>query len=338
MPSDYEIDLTLSINRHDSLGDIASIAQRGEELGFENVGFGETNGWDSITVQTCITERTETIGISNDVMGPFSRSPTQIAQAAASVNSIAKGRMRVGLGTSSPALVGGFHGLDFDQPLRRLRESVEIIKLALSGETITYDGQIFTPEGFELDVPTPVSVPVDVAALSPKGAELAGRFADGWIPQLLTPDGLEARLEHLRTGAELGDRDLDSLRTSILLRACALEDSERAKQLGRKHVAFMVSVYGPFYRKSIAEQGYEAMVEEVRSRWMDGDREGAFAAVEDDVLDQLVACGSPAEVNAIVDEFGSIDGCDAVRLGWIGPAEADEIESTMHAVAPVNRN
>jgi coenzyme F420-dependent oxidoreductase len=338
MPSDYEIDLTLSINRHDSLGDIASVAHRGEELGFENVGFGETNGWDSTTVQTCIAERTESIGISNDVMGPYSRSPTQIAQAAASVHSLAEGRTRVGLGTSSPALVGGFHGLDFDQPLRRLRESVEIVKLALAGESITYDGEIFTPEGFELDVPMPDSIPVDVAALSPKGAELAGRFADGWIPQLLTPDGLEERLEHLRRGAALGDRDPESLRTSIVLRTCALENSERAKELGRKHVAFMVSVYGPFYRKSIAGQGYEDMVEEVRSRWMDGDREGAIAAVEDDVLDKLVACGSPEEVNDIVDEFGSIDGCDAVRLGWIGPAGANEIEATMEAVAPINRD
>lgn len=338
MPSEYEIDLTLSINRHDSLGDVASVARRGEELGFENVGFGETNGWDSTIIQTCIAERTESIGVSNDVMGPFSRSPTQIAQAAVSVDSIAEGRLRIGLGTSSPALVEGFHGLEFNRPLRRLREGVEIVKLALSGESITYDGEIFTPEGFELDIPTPVDVPVDVAALSPKGAELAGRFADGWIPQLLTPGGLEDRLEHFRKGAELGDRDPDSLRTSIVLRACALEDSERAKYLGRKHIAFMVSVYGPFYRESIASQGYEGMVKAIRSRWMDGDREGAIEAVDDDVLDQLVACGSPEEVNGIVDEFGSVDGCDAVRLGWIGPAEADAIESTMRAIAPVNRN
>jgi coenzyme F420-dependent oxidoreductase len=337
MPSSYERDLTLSTNRHESLEDVARVAQTGEELGFEHVGFGETSGWDSTIVQTCLAERTDSIGISNDVMGPFSRSPAQIAQAAASVHSLADGRLRLGLGTSSPALVEGLHGLEFDRPLRRLRESIEIIKLALSGEEVTYDGEIFTPEGFELDVPTPVSVPIDVAALSPKGAELAGRFADGWIPQLLTPSGLEERLERLRHGAELGDRDPESLRTSIILRACALEDGDRARELGRQHVAFMIAVYGPFYRKSIASQGYEDMVEEIRSLWMDGDREAAISAVGDDALDDLVACGTPDEVNAIVDEFGTIDGCDAVRLGWVGPADEAAIQSTMEAVAPENR-
>lgn len=337
MPNDFEIDVTLAPDRHDSLDGLARVARDAEELGYSTVGFGETTGWDSVALLTVLAERTDSIGIADDVIGPFSRSPGQIAQAAASVQSLADGRLRLGLGTSSPALVEGWHGLSFDAPLRRLRETIDIVKLATSGETVTYDGQVFTPDGFQLDLPTPVEVPIDVAALGPKGVELAGRFADGWVPQLFTPAGLEDRLEDLRRGADLGDRDPDALRTSLLLRACALEDGEKARHLGRQHVAFMISLYGPFYRQSIAEQGYEEMVETVRGRWQDGDREAAVAAVDDAVLDGLVACGTPDEVNAIVDEFGAIDGCDAVRVGWVGPADDEAIEATMRAVAPANR-
>jgi coenzyme F420-dependent oxidoreductase len=337
MASDFRVDLTLSTDRHDSLDDIVEVTQQAEELGFDYVGFGETTGWDSVTLLTVLAERTETIGISDDVIGPFSRSPGQIAQAAGSVQLLSDDRLRLGLGTSSPGLVEGWHGLEFDRPLRRLRETIEIIDMATAGEEVTYDGEIFTPEGFELELPTPIDVPIDVAALGPKGVELAGRFADGWVPQLFTPDGLEQRLEDLHRGAELADRDPSELRTSVLLRACALEDGEKARQLGRQHVAFMISVYGPFYRQSIAEQGYEDVVETVRSNWMDGDREAAIDAVDDEILDGLVACGTPDEVNDIIDEFAAIDGCDAVRIGWVGPADDAAIQSTMKAVAPANR-
>ena len=337
MPDDFQIEVTLTPDRHDTLGELATVARDAEELGFHAVGFGETTGWDSVALLTVLADRTETIGIADEVIGPFSRSPSQIAQAAASVQSLADGRFRLGLGTSSPALVEGWHGLSFERPLRRLREAIDIVNRATAGEEVTYDGQVFTPEGFQLELPTPVEVPIDIAALGPKGVELAGRFADGWVPQLFTPDGLERRLEDFRRGAELGDRDPDTLRTSLLLRACALEDGERARRLGRQHVAFMIALYGPFYRQSIAEQGYEDMVETVRGRWQDGDREAAIAAVEDEVLDGLVACGTPDEVNTIVDEFAAIDGCDAVRVGWIGPADDEAIETTMRAVAPANR-
>jgi coenzyme F420-dependent oxidoreductase len=337
MPNDFEIGVTLTPDRHDSLNGLASVAQDAEGLGFDAVGFGETTGWDSIALLTVLAERTETIGIADDVIGPFSRSPSQIAQATASIQSLAEGRFRLGLGTSSPALVEGWHGRSFERPLRRLRETIDIVKQAISGETVTYDGEIFTPRRFQLDLPTPVEVPIDVAALGPKGVELAGRFADGWVPQLFTPAGLENRLEDLRRGAELGGRNPGSVRTSLLLRACALEDGEQARQLGRQHVAFMISLYGPFYRQSIAEQGYEEMVEEVRNHWQDGDREAAIAAVDDEVLDGLVACGTPEEVNDIVGEFAAINGCDAVRVGWVGPADDAAIETTLRAVAPANR-
>lgn len=337
MTSDFQIDVTLTTDRHDSLDAIADIAQDAEALGFDYVGFGETTGWDSVALLTVLAERTDAIGIADDVIGPFSRSPGQIAQGAASVQSLAEGRLRLGLGTSSPALVEGWHGLSFDRPLRRLREAIEVVDMATAGEEVTYDGEVFSPEGFELALPTPVEVPIDVAALGPTAVEMTGRFADGWVPQLFTPDGLRDRLADLRRGAELADRNPDDLRTSVLLRACAMEDGERARQLGRQHVAFMISLYGPFYRQSIAEQGYGDMVETVRGHWLDGDQDGAIAAVEDDVLDGLVACGTPETVNGIIDEFAAIDGCDAVRIGWVGPADESAIRSTMKAVAPANR-
>lgn len=334
MGSCAELDLTLSPERHDSLESYASIAQDAEALGFDTASFGETTAWDAITLLTILADRTNSIHVASDAIGPFSRSPGQIAQGAASVQSLADGRLRLGLGTSSPAIVEGWHGLAFDRPLRRLRETIDIVNFALAGEDVTYDGEIFSPDGFELGIDDVRPVPIDVAALGPKAVELAGRFADGWTPQLLSPEGLRERQESLRRGAELGNRDPGSIRTSLLLRGCALEDGQRARRMGRRHLAFMIAVYGPFYRESIANQGYQATVETIRACWRKGKRNEAFAAIDDDMLDRFVATGTPERVTDIVETFRDIDGCDAVRFGWLLPVEDPHVESTMRAIAP----
>lgn len=78
----------------------------------------------------------------------------------------------------------------------------------------------------------------------------------------------------------------------------------------------MISIYGPFYRGSIADAGWEDLTDEVRSRWLDGDREGATETVTDDLLDDLVAAGTPEEARKQVERFEVIDRVDAIQIGF----------------------
>lgn len=335
MPEENSRDLQLPLSDFDHLNDAVAFTQRAEDLGYGFVTTGETTGRNVPLVLSVLAQGTDEIGITDNVVSPYSRSPALLGQTAVTMQEISDGRFRLRVGASSPALAERWHGLDFDRPLRRVRESIEIIRQVQSGERLDYDGEFYTPDGLKLTCEPPETpAPVDVAALGPKSTEMTGRFADGWVPQLLPITGFKERLEDLERGAELGDRSLDDIRVAHTLRCCALEDGDLARDYARKHIAFMIAIYGPFYRQAIADAGWEDLTEEVRSRWQDGDRDGATEAVTDDLLDDLVAAGTPSEAREQVERFEAIDGVDAIQVGFFGAMDQEEQERTLEALAP----
>jgi len=180
----------------------------------------------------------------------------------------------------------------------------------------------------------PAEVPIDVAALGPKAVELAGRFGDGWVPQLFTTDALEERMDDLRRGADLGDRDPADIRVSVTVRSCALDDGEVARDIARRQLAFMVGAYGPYYRKSISRQGFDAETDAIHGAWTDGDREAAVGAVTDEMVEELVAAGTPQEVRETVARFEAVDGVDAVRVGFFGEMTPEQRRRTVDVLSP----
>ncbi|WP_435079688.1 TIGR04024 family LLM class F420-dependent oxidoreductase [Halococcus sp. AFM35] len=327
------LDLVVSVSDHDSLDSVATQARRAEEYGFERVSAGETTGWDMVTTFAVIGERTDHIGLSNDVLSPYGRAPTVLAQTALTMHEATSGRFRLGLGTSSPAIAKRWHGASFDRPLRRLRETIDIVRGVYEGGSVNYDGEIYQLDGLSYDRAVPDDPPsIDVAALGPKAVELAGRFADGWVPQLFTVGGLDERMADLRRGAELGGRDPTDLRVAPLVRCFASEDRERAREETRAMVAFLVGAYGPFYGQSVAEQGYEDVVEEIRAAWDDRDTAAMAAALPDELLDEIAAAGTPDEVREQIKQFGEIDGVSAVRIGFVRGMDSADKEMTMEVL------
>ena len=335
MPIEDGRDIVLSLSNYDDIEDAVSITQYAEDLGYGYVTMGETSGRSVPVVLGLLAERTEEIGITDDVLSPYSRTPSTLGQTAVTLQEISGGRFRLRLGASSPALAEKWHGVDFDRPLRRVREAIDIVRQVQSGERLDYDGEIFSPNTLKLECPPPETpVPVDVAALGPKSVEMTGRFADGWVPQLLPIDGLRERMDDLRRGADLGDRSIDDVRVALHLRCCALEDGDVARAYARQQIAFMVALYGPYYRKAIANAGYSDITDEISSRWRDGDREGAYEAVTDELLDELVAAGTPDEARKQVERFEAVDGLDAIQVSFFGGMDDDERRKTLSALAP----
>ncbi|ELY54087.1 luciferase-like protein [Natronococcus amylolyticus DSM 10524] len=329
-----QLDLLVRLGDYDRPQDVADRAVRAEELGFDRITTGETTGWNIVPALTLIADRTDELGISNDVISPFGRSPAMLAQTALALHDASDGRYRLGLGPSSPAITERWHGESFERPLRRTREAIEIVRAVYDEGTPAYEGEIFDIAGlnYERDVPENPP-PIDLATLGSTATEMAGRFGDGWAPQLFTKSGLEDRLEDLHRGTELADRDPDELRVSPIVRGIAAEDRERARSRARKTIAFMLGAYGPYYGDSVAEQGYPDVVADIREAWQDRDTEAMAARLPDEVLDELAPAGTPAEVREWVADYAEIDGVDAVRIGFVdGMSEADK-ETTMEAVS-----
>jgi coenzyme F420-dependent oxidoreductase len=335
MSSEPGRDVVLPISQYDDLSGLVSLAKYAEELGYGFLTAGETKGRNTPMVLGILARETERIGITSDVISPYSRSPSLIGQTAVTLQEVSGGRARLRIGASSPALVENWHGLSFDRPLRHVREAVEIARQAQSGEPLEYDGEIYTPEGLALGCEPPDEpVPVDVAALGPKATELAGRFADGWVPQLIPYDGLIERIEDLRRGADLGDRSVDDIRVAYTVRSCALEDGETARQYARSQVAFMIALYGPFYRRAIADAGWESVTEAVREAWSNGDKAAAVKAVPDALLDDVVAAGTPEQAREVIERFEAIDEIDSVQVALFEGMDESERRQTLEALSP----
>ncbi len=319
----------------ESTEEFVEIARRAEELGYERAWIPESWGRNAVSILTRIATETEEIGIGTSIANVYSRSPALLGQSAVTLQEISDGRMRLGIGPSGPIVIEGWHGADFGNPLRRTREAIEVIRQVMSGDSVDYDGDVFSLSGFRLRCDPPEHPPaVDAAAMGPKSVELAGRFADGWHATVFTPDGLRDRMEDFHRGADLGDRDPDDLRVNLSLTACALEDGERARQLAREHGAFYVGAMGTYYRDSLARQGYEDEAYEIAEAYASGDRERAYGAIDDEMLDAMSAAGTPERAREELAKFEAVEGLDRVSVGFPRGAEPGEIYETLETLAP----
>lgn len=327
------LDLVVSTGPDRDLPDVIERARRAERAGFGRVSLPEVTGRDAVTLLAGIATHTDGLGLSNEVFSPFSRSPGLLAQTAATLQELSGGRYRLGLGASSPDLVEGWHGLNFEAPITRLRETIEILRGAFGGGPVDYDGEIFELSGLELRCPVEDPPPIDLASLGPQSVRLAGRMADGWVPQLFTPEGLQGRREDLERGLAEADRVPSAVRVCPILRCRVGPDPEALREEARAHMAFMIGAYGPYYRKSLADQGYEELTRTVHEAWEAGDRERATRAVSDDLLDRLVAVGSAEEVRRRVEHYAEASGADALLIGFVGRTEPEDEVRTMEALA-----
>jgi coenzyme F420-dependent oxidoreductase len=330
-----ERDVFLSVGAQPSLDAMVDQIEFAEELGYDFAWAPETWGRDAVTLLATAAHRTEEIGLGTSILNAYSRSPSLLGQTALTLQEASDGRFRLGVGPSGPIVIENWHGEEFGNPLRRTRETVEIIKQLLSGEEVSYDGEYFDLDGFRLRCDLPETLPrVDAAGLGPKAVEMCGRFADGWHATTFTHDGLADRMDDLERGLELGDRDPEQFRTTVSVTCSVLDDSEHAREQVTQHLAFYLGGMGTYYRDSLARQGHEDLANTIYDAWQDGDRDHAQQLVKEELLSEMGVAGTPEEAREQLAEYESIDGVDAVYTSYPRSANVEEIKQTMEALAP----
>src|SRR5438132_5032298 len=147
------------------------LAQRAEALGFESVWMPEAYGTDAVSILGALAARTQRIRLGTGIVNVFSRTPALLGQTAATLDLISGGRFILGLGTSGHQVVSGWHGMRFDRPLQRMRETVEIVRRVLRQERLRFEGEIFRlDKGLKLLArPVRETVPIYLATLTPPG-------------------------------------------------------------------------------------------------------------------------------------------------------------------------
>jgi len=247
----------------------------------------ETWGMENFSMLSSASLENNFSKIGSSIINIYSRSPTQIAMGAATVDTISNERLILGLGTSTKSIVEQFHGKKFVNPVQRMKEYIEIIRLALTGKKINYSGKLFSLENFSLLIKPPrVNIPIYLAAVNQKMINLAWEIGDGVIFYLRPKDEIKSTLEIMQR-----NRRIDS---TLQIITCVHEDSEKAVERAKKTLAFYISV-GEIYRTFLSNNGYKNEVENIYNEYTTSGLKNNFKLVTDKMVKDLCISGTPTE-------------------------------------------
>ena len=278
----------------------AEIVQRAESANFDSVWVGEAWGTETCTMVGALLARSQRIHIGTGIVSLYLRPPTLTAMQAATLDLIAPGRARLGLGVSTRN-INTFHGLPWDFPLARTREYVALLRRLLAGERVSYEGRFYRPHEFQLSVPAPQQLPIYLAAVNPKMLQLAGEIADGvqlaWLPARQVPHSLA----EIAKGAQRAGRRLEDIDVGCYIHTMVTDDRERTlEQLRRILVGYcQANTYIQGFRRF----GYGEILDQVHTYWKAGDRAQAQAAIPDTMVEDLYIFGTAEECHAQLNAF-----------------------------------
>jgi F420-dependent oxidoreductase-like protein len=261
------------------------LVQEAERLGADSVWVPEFWAYDALTPLGFLAAATSTIRLATGIVQLGARTPALLAMSAMALQDLSGGRFVLGIGTSGPQVMEGWHGVHFDRPVRRTRETIEIVRRITAGDRLDYHGEVYTlplPGGEGRSLRTqaaPVPVPVYVASLGPANLRLTGELADGWIGTSFFPETAASFLDPIHEGATAAGRDPGALDLTV---AVGVELTDDVEEAGRRHAegyAFTMGAMGSptrnFYNDAFTRQGYGEDVREVQRLWLAGDRDAA---------------------------------------------------------------
>ncbi|HEY7282740.1 MAG TPA: LLM class F420-dependent oxidoreductase [Actinomycetota bacterium] len=277
------------------------VCVRAEGLGYTDVWTAEIGAVDAFSPLAAVATRTAAVRLGTALVPVFTRPPALVAMGAAGIQNLSGGRFVLGIGASSPAIVGRWMGIPFEDPVARVEEYVALLRDMLAGRKVDHDGRTVRTHGFRLQIGVDAPVPIHVGALGPRMCRLAGRVADGVLFFLMTPDGVRQALAEVHVGAREAGRDPAEIEAFIRLPVSMGEPEETARFMARRMLTGYAIV--PAYNASLARQGYAAEAGEIAGRWAAGERDRAAQAFSDDLLDATFLLGDARTSNRRIAEY-----------------------------------
>jgi F420-dependent oxidoreductase-like protein len=314
------------------LDETISIAKRAENAGFHSVWKGEASASSSFTTLGAIARETDEIRLATGIANVYSRSPALLAMEAATLDSLSEGRAILGLGTSSAPLVEGWHGMAFDRPLRRTRETIEVVRQTVETCAVEYDGEVFDLGPYRAHFDTPRDdIPIFNAAMGETNRRLTGEYADGWFPMYVPLRSLSDVAATVTGAAKRTGRDPDDVAVAPRVPVVAADDSADAEQLARECLALEL---GSGYSEVVERFGYGASAEEIRSLWTSGDRDGAAGAITDEMLAEFAVFGTESECREQLERYHDA-GAELLVTSPPITGSRQEIETTVDTLCSI---
>jgi F420-dependent oxidoreductase-like protein len=284
--------------------ELIEMAQEAERLGFDSAWAAEAWGTDCVTVLSWLGATTERIKLGSAIMQIPGRTPANTAMTAATLDLLSGGRFLLGLGTSGPQVVEGWHGEPWGKPLEKTREYVAIVRAALRRELVEHHGEHYdvpvsngTGLGKPLKLmarPLRADIPIYLAVMGPKAVAQAFEIADGWLPIFWSPE---------KARDAFGDA-LDSARPGFDVAATApvllIDDVEAGREFLKPYYALYIGGMGArgknFYNDLATRYGYGAEASVIQDLYLGGNKRDAAAAVPDAFIDEVALVGSKEQI------------------------------------------
>lgn len=272
-----------------------------EKAGIDIAMVAEAYAFDAISQLGYLAARTKTVELASGVLPIFSRTPTLLAMTAAGLDYVSDGRFHLGIGTSGPQVIEGFHGVEFDAPLGRTREVVQICRQVWRRERVVHAGKHYqiplpadrgTGLGKALHLinhPVRERIPISIAALGPKNVELTAEIADGWQPVFFYPDrAADVWKEALAAGTAKRDPALGPLDVMVSTSLAIGDDVDDRLAWTKPQLALYIGGMGAkgrnFYHNLATRYGFGDVANRIQELYLARRKREAIDAVPDELV------------------------------------------------------
>lgn len=317
-----------------------------EAIGLDRVMIAEAYSFDAVSQMGYVAAKTSRVELAFGILPMFSRTPVNLAMTAAGVDYVSGGRCILGIGSSGPQVIEGFHGVKYDAPVERAREHVDICRKIWRREPSEYRGKHYSlplareDGGSGLGKPLKIignpvrdRIPMLLAAIGPRNVALAAEVFDEWQPILFHPELAQAAFgDALAAGNACRAADLGPLGISVQCPTLITEDrasAGNALRSVRQNAALYIGGMGAagknFYNALAVRYGYRDEAVAIQQLYMSGQKDRAADAVPEEFARAISLIGAPAEVNERVGALAAA-GVSCVLADPVAATHAERLD------------
>lgn len=304
---------------------VIDIAQLAQAQGYSSFWSVEATGTDAFSMLGAVSAVAPALDLATGIVPIQVRTPPLAAMTAATLQELSPTRdMWLGLGVSAPGILRQHGESPPDRPIAMMREYVALLRECLSGESVTFEGDFWQVKRFRLAIRMGERRPkIVLAALNPQMLRLAGEIADGVLLNYIPSNHVPTAIEQVRSGG-------DALIMGYV--HAAVGDLEQSARSARKDLFNYAMADG--YANMFRAAGFSDEVDELRARQADKDRDGALAAISEDMIQAIDFIGDSDGVTSFVRTYidAGIEHPVLMPLPW-GDDRRAVTEATMEAAA-----
>lgn len=297
----------------------------------------ESWGREAFVSLGALSQVTKRVRLGTAIISIHSRTPATVAMGVSTLDILSNQRTVLGLGVSTPALVENWHGIKFDNPIEKLREYIQCIKLVMKGSKVNFEGKYYKINNFKiLFKPPREDLPIYTAAINKKMIDLSCEFANGILLYLRPKYELPEIVKYIKDRLTLKSSNSSRNREKRFEICCAFitaisdKNPEKARLRAAKTLAFYIAV-GKYYNTFLRQNGFDTEVQNIAEEYQRNGISNIHTFVSDKMLNSLTISGTREDCRKSLREF--TESGISLPIIQINPVGTDPENSIMELIS-----